>query len=54
MHVNVNQLLVFTISALSLMLMIVNYQNPATAAAWAVSMTGWITVYLTGMNKRRG
>jgi len=54
MNVNVNQLLAFTISALSLLLMVVNYQDSATAAAWAVSMTGWITVYLSGMNKRRG
>jgi hypothetical protein len=51
---NVNQLLAFTIATLSLMLMVVHRQDPDTAAAWAVSMTGWITVYLSGMNKRRG
>jgi hypothetical protein len=51
---NINQLLAFTISALSLMLMIVNYQTPATAAAWAVALSGWMTVYLTELSRHRG
>ena len=54
MNVNVNQLLAFTISALSLLLMVVNYQDSALAAAWAVSMTGWMTVYLTELSRHRG
>ena len=54
MRVNVNQLLAFTISALSLLLMVVNYQDSDTAAAWAVSMSGWITVYLSELSRHRG
>jgi hypothetical protein len=51
---NVNQLLAFTIATLSLMLMVVHRQDPDTAAAWAVSMTGWMTVYLTELSRHRG
>jgi len=51
---NVNQFLAFVVTALSLALLIVNYQDPATAAAWAVAMTGWMTVYLSELSKHRG